>query len=117
MGRMTALIAALEALTGPVKARSSQWMAVIRLADQAGLSDDELDALGRSLEGSLDAALTLVPEGTVWHVMHDYDLLGRAKIGPAGVSIYRVKDHALFIRSAGATPAIAFCIAALKARE
>ena len=70
---------------------------------------------------SLDAALTLVPEGAVWHVMTDYGGLNRAKIGPKGrpsASVYDAGevDHPTFIQEDAATPALALCIAALRAR-
>ncbi len=66
---------------------------------------------------SLDAALTLVPEGATFHVMNDCGLPGRAKIGPIGASIYLTEDAPKFIQADGDTPALALCIAALKARS
>ena len=59
---------------------------------------------------SIDAALTLVPEG--WVVSHAY--WGRDKSAfclTKEVGIYTEGQHA------AATPALALCIAALKARE
>lgn len=68
---------------------------------------------------SLDAALSLVPEGAVWHVMTDYGDLQRAKVGPANnpsASIYSNEDRPLFIVADAATPALALTAAALRAR-
>lgn len=70
--------------------------------------------------GGIDAALTLVPEGAVWHVMTDYGDLNRAKVGPPNnpsASIYRDESRFLFVQADGETPAIALCIAALKSRS
>jgi len=69
---------------------------------------------------SIDAALTLVPEGAVWHIMTDYGGLIRAKVGPQGLpsaSIYNVDDRPLFVEADGATPAIALLIAIERAKE
>lgn len=69
---------------------------------------------------SLDAALTLVPEGAVWHVMTDYGHLRRAKVGPPNnpsASVYKDADRPLFVQADAATPALALCIAALRARQ
>lgn len=69
---------------------------------------------------SIDAALTLVPEGSVWHVMTDFGGLNRAKVGPAGrpsASVYSgggPGDH--FVTADAETPALALCAAALRAR-
>lgn len=69
---------------------------------------------------SLDAALTLVPEGWGWLARsHDgspaYDGTGRGRGGFANVNIGR--DDAQFFTEFAATPALALCIAALRARE
>lgn len=72
--------------------------------------------------GSIDAALTLVPEGWAWALHHHRDCSGSNADPIAKVS--RVnwgekENEAKFYKSAdgrGATPAIALCIAALKAR-
>lgn len=64
---------------------------------------------------SLDAALTLVPEGWVWHVQIDYELPGRANLYnavPGGKD-----DPPVHVQADGATPVLALCIASLKARQ
>ena len=66
---------------------------------------------------SLDAALTLVPEGAVWSVQTDYELPGRAHINHLiPIADERLRPPSNF-NVDGATPAIALCIAALKARQ
>lgn len=68
---------------------------------------------------SLDAALTLVPEDAVWHVMTDYGDLNRAKVGPRNqpyASVYSCDDRPMFVEADADTPPLALCIAALKAR-
>lgn len=67
---------------------------------------------------SLDAAISLIPEGAVWHVMTDYGDLNRAKVGPANnpsASIYGPRSED-FISADASTPALAVCLCALKAR-
>lgn len=54
---------------------------------------------------SLDAAMTLVPEGYEWSLTWEAEI-ARAEIG----------DPLLLMEGEAATPAIAICIAALKAR-
>lgn len=71
---------------------------------------------------SLDAAITLIPADTVWHVMTDYGDLNRAKVGPVGkpsATVYRCNDRPpdVFEQADAETPALALCIAALKARQ
>ncbi len=64
---------------------------------------------------SVDDALTLVPEGWVWIVQTDYELPGRAGIycaDPDGTDNLPVNFTA-----DAATPALALCVAALKALE
>lgn len=60
---------------------------------------------------SLDAALTLVPEGWVWSV-HKYSGAPPACEGDVARDM-----HSLTTNAAGHTPALALCIAALKARS
>lgn len=57
---------------------------------------------------SLDAAMTLVPEGCVWSVMTDYELPGRARVYDAD----KLASH----KSDGTTPALSLTAAALRAR-
>lgn len=62
---------------------------------------------------SLDAALTLVPEGWVWSVLIDYELPGRARLYnavPGGIH-----DPPVRVYTDAATPTLALCIASLRA--
>ena len=60
---------------------------------------------------SLDAALTLVPEGFVWRVSTDFGPIAWAAVsGHKGIFWADTKSEAL-------TAALALCIAALKARQ
>jgi hypothetical protein len=98
---------------------------LIARLEKAAYPDHEIDvaihsALGvptRQFTASIDAALTLVPEGCVWTVMTDYELPGRAHINYSiPIADERLRPPANFNADA-ATPAIALCIAALKARN
>ena len=96
------LIAALEKAEGP----SRELDAEIR----KHVPGDYLPAF----TASLDAALTLVPEGLAWRVepaTPGYTDWGKYR---AGVTTW---EKPYDLPSYGATPAIALCIAALKARE
>ena len=62
---------------------------------------------------SIDAALTLVPKSTLWAV-------GQMEDGPFCRLVILNKDGSYLdgaIESGGSTPALALCVAALKARE
>lgn len=67
---------------------------------------------------SIDAALTLVPEGFAWMIAHsNKENVARARCNLASIRL----DHVSQIgepagRAEAATPAIALCIAALRAR-
>lgn len=63
----------------------------------------------RPFTASIDAALTLVPEGVDWGVGHLMGWRYRAGIKFPDLSTFEADDYA--------TPAIALCIAALKARQ
>lgn len=65
----------------------------------------EMDGRGKppAYTGSFDAALTLVPRGVWWRCSCDIDLTPTAVVGGSQYA------------EVGATPAIALCIAALKA--
>lgn len=67
---------------------------------------------------SIDAALTLVPEGCRWTVFHPAYDQGIYQDGKAGADIHSPRSSGGGPRwkGFGATPAIALCIAALKAR-
>ena len=95
---MTELITRLEALTGPDREVDLHMMRYVE-----NIGGDPAKALHYT--ASLDAAMTLVPEGCdKWAVS------GRnaATVG---------KDRQPIRWSYAATPAIALCIAALKARN
>ncbi len=87
---MHELIVRLEAATGRDPALNQDIQRAINGGRRALAVPD--------YTGSVDAALTLVPEGCGWLAMGN-----AAKVG-------RCPAH-------GATPAIALCIAALRARE
>lgn len=125
---MMDLIERLSAATGPDRRLDAEIAAVVG----AEHGSREYVRIGtRSIEyhdeicpfytASIDAALTLVPKDTVWHLMTDYGDLNRAKIGPVGnvrATIYRCNGAPpdLFTQADGNTPATALCIAALRAR-
>ena len=80
----------------------------------------KFDFMPHTFTASVDEALSLVPEGAVWHLMTDCGNLNRTKVGPQGnprASIYRADERSLFIQADAATPALALCIACLRARE
>jgi len=58
---------------------------------------------------SLDAALTLVPDDWHWYV-------GTNEEGPDAI-IWYPGDYRLAVKATASTPALALCIAALKARD
>lgn len=70
------------------------------------LGDDESDYQSPAYTTSLDAAMSLVPDGMVWQVLTDYGLPGRARIS----DIPRLKTQA-----DGETPALALTAASLRA--
>lgn len=64
---------------------------------------------------SIDAALTLVPEGFTWNLLTDDDLPGRARLySHMAVTLGRPPTA---ISADGNTPALALCIASLRAQE
>jgi hypothetical protein len=81
----------------------------------AGLDHEIADAVGFPMLAraipyyttSLDAALTLVPEGAIWTISCGDGEPGFAFIDTGG----RIEEHD------AATPALALCIAALRARS
>ena len=110
------LIEALEAATGPSDALDlaiAEWCYCNGAV--AGVNyDPELWLMRHEgFCGSLDGALTLVPEGAFWNVLTD----GMGDGYQAAVVTKEGADRGerlKWIRTA--TPAIALCIAALKAR-
>ena len=84
-------------------------------------AEDGTPVVAEAVTTSLDAIVGLIGEklpGAVWHVATDYGLPGRAKIGPVGrpsASIYKDEDAPQFVVEDGETPALALCIALLRA--
>lgn len=69
---------------------------------------------------SIDAALTLVPEGCTWLVKYEHEESERYGQPPFGASITvhgNGTDLEPLLASCAPTPALAICIAALRARE
>lgn len=120
---MTDLILRLSAVAGPSRELDAEIaLSIGWLKSRYGLwiNGVELHDGPPRYTASIDAALTLVPEGAVWHVMTDYGDLKRAKVGPPGLpsaSVYSVEDRPLFVEADASTPAIALVIACLKAKE
>lgn len=74
----------------------------------------EVDAVALSLDAphyttSIDAALTLVPDGWNWHLITEFDGINAAVFPPGNAVDYPDVT--------ASTPALALCIAALKARQ
>ena len=65
--------------------------------------------------GSLDAALTLVPEGYWWGAEIWAGSVGRKSLGRAYVYTVGIDGRLVRFRGFAETPALAVCIAALKA--
>lgn len=98
------LIAALEAATGPAWALDQAIWAIIAgwSYPLRGAGSYDFSENGANYTESIDAALTLVPEGCFWQL----DATGEA-------AVYDMEHYAKEARHK--TPAIALCIAALKA--
>jgi hypothetical protein len=109
------LIAALEKLEGSFTTplySNQQRRDLIALAARAGLTERELDALDGALGGSLDAALSLVPEGHAW-LFKSFGVATVYKIPPSDDDETWPIHH----DAKGATSAIALVIAALRAMD
>lgn len=124
------LIARLEAADGPSNELNGEiWWAVFRKEAEAAfwrgalgvphrLGDVMPPGLGRTaviataprFTASLDAALTLVPRGSLWGVC--FNAIGALPRAQVAASETAFADEAV-----GATAALALCIAALKARR
>lgn len=130
---MTSLIKRLESLTSPDRevdaeiAKAIGWESVPwEFAGRCGLTwYAPLNSVGRpqpqNYTGSIDAALTLVPEGCVWAL----NFASMATIMKVGTKKFDIIDGVIVgqwpeNQREGELPvsvAIALCIAALKARE
>lgn len=107
---MSDLIARLEAATGPDReldraiAKALGVMPLYEMRGQIGGSWPDCTA-------SIDAALTLVPEGWLWQV----EWIGHQTRKRVGNCILW-QPHEPALSGQAATPALAICIAALRAR-
>jgi hypothetical protein len=106
---MEALIRKLEEATGPLSHHDATGLAF----DIAAATGLDADPLYRALRGSLDAALTLVPEG--WRTDTVYQTLD----GRRWTWALRKLNQREGAGTAGNAPlpALAVCIASLRAQE
>lgn len=105
------LIERLEALTSPVRAVDSEISKAVR----GYAFDTELRELyGPHYTASIDAAMTLVPEGLPWSL--NYPANDDGSRSCHGIPTKPTADVCGILGHA-ATPAIALCLAALKARN
>ena len=102
------LIAALQAASGPDRSIDFELCEL----SAAGVKEAELTGHIRHYTSSIDAALTLVPDGAFHGVGMTISLPPETL---ATCSLYRDGYCAVF--GYGNTPALAACIAALKAME
>lgn len=115
----------LAEATGPSRELDHRCFAVLYGWDYPllGASAQEYESIGSpSYSASIDAALTLVPEDSFWRVGNDGEgvdpALYRADVGyatwPNGKD---AMPHLGFERRVAATPALALCLAAIRARR
>ena len=120
MSDMEKLIERLEAATGPdreldaailVQTRVGwsdrqywNWRGCLPKGDEANTELDYARDRAKNFTSSIDAALTLVPKGDDWKVGFNGHAHAWAKTGIAGMAT-------------ATTPALALCIAALRARS
>lgn len=111
MSGLSALIAKLEAATGP--SRELDALIWLRVVEKPSDGRRDRDMVGRSPAYTLfiDDAITLVPTG-----MEAYVTLIRSGQGKAWVSAEPWNAPSAFDVLVYASPAIALCIAALRAR-
>lgn len=107
---MRDLIARLEAATGPDRELDAEIMLAVypalgltMTANGNWLSKSGIHTRVEAYTASIDAALSLVPEGWAWCV-HD-------------VGIASLMQALCVVKASAATPELALCIAALRARE
>ena len=113
------LLAALEAATGPDRELDR---CISLLSD--GKNPDEYVLVGATAHlipqytASIDAALLLVPEGWHWAVYTDKMICGKngVRVVIGGPDRTRRGWSKIIHETYAATPALALCIAALKAR-
>lgn len=130
---MKDLIAELERATGPDRELDAKiWLAVTPGATRqsapvnhpkgAYVIDETRDGSGRLIivspyTSSLDAAMTLVPEGYSAHLFKQFAAKEIAKPTARLFKHYAVDGDGDIDETEGATLAIAICLVALKARE
>lgn len=108
---MKSLIERLEKASGPDRELDVEIAMAIDLPwNKAQRTGDGKSLVAPFFTSSLDAAMTLVPEGYDWSLFYDN---GEAISGCMPAS----EDGCCFSDNHAPTPALALCIAALKARE
>ena len=104
---LSALIARVEAATGPGRELDAE---ISKRAGHAVMYWDG-EHTARPFTASLDAAVSLVPSGHNWSL----DMLCRD--GNEARTFYGEHPNEIDTEATGATPALALCAAALKARQ
>ena len=105
---MSDLIERLEALTGPCRECDQEIGVFVRNLDRPESAPRIIGVANcPPYTASIDRAMTLVPDGAKLTFQNHGDIAGR--------SLWLVEPNERF--SSGATPAIALCIAALKATQ
>ncbi len=107
------IIIRLEAATGPDRQLDNAIEGAIDLPKPT--NPDELPGWPPYYTASIDDALTLVPKGLRWYAADSDDRSDDRPVAAAFPTV-AVFSAIGIPRSVGATPAIALCIAALKAR-
>ena len=101
---MSDLITRLEAATGPSFTLEQEILRAVN-------PNASMLSVPNNYTSSLDAALTLVPEGWRWHSYY-----WPRKDEPKIMSLVTNEPHVGIAHGKAATPALAICIAALRAR-
>jgi hypothetical protein len=105
-----------EAATGPDRELSWDiWEAI----GEPVIDDYSLNGSAPAYTASLDAAMTLVPEGYYWTLSLGCKAGRDSEFGPYWAELYSMADYRSHIdveEIPGTTPALALCAAALKAR-
>lgn len=105
---MNELIERLEKATGPDRALDLAIGEAVGAANHSGpASHRPFRDWAKHYTASIDAAMTLVPEACAWQCGCEIDFTPTA----------RVWGHDTHVDEFGATPVLALCIAALKARS
>lgn len=118
---LSELIAKLEAATEPSRELDSAigqtigMVAYDRSTDVLGYPVGD-DAPYPAFTTSLDAALTLVPGGAFWRVGHDGEGPNPADFRADVLNVMPAERRSVTGKGVAGTPALALCIAALRAR-